>query len=503
MTVRCKPFLCGMMLVATLGGCTVGPNFERPSASVSGGYAETAKAPRGTPATTPGEGPQLGWWKAFGSPELDTLVDRAMANNQSLAASNATLARARSRIEAVAGKRLPQVDGNARVEREQINLQAFGFDPAAFGGEGNPQFNLYSVGGGVSYDLDLFGGNRRALEQSVAQAEAQLHQTEAAHLTIAGRVVQQVLTIAAIRERIATARQLVGEDQRNVRLTEARRKAGAGTLVEVLSAQGQLANDQADLPQMEQQLAEGRSMLALLIGISPAELGETDFLFGNFVLPRDIPVTIPSTLVRKRPDILQAEADLHAATAAIGVATARLYPDVTLGASISQGAPGVGNLLDSGSRGFDVFAGLTAPIFHGGTLRAERRGAEAAAEASFATYRQTILEAFGQVSDLLTALGNDTRSVATQAQAADIADRSVRLSRRSFQVGNSGVLQVLDASRVHQRARLALVEAKARQFLNVSRLFVAMAGGWTASPSAEASGTMGAGHVGIAAKAQP
>ncbi len=466
-----------VLALLLLGGCTtVGPDFERPEANVTGGYAQPGgKVPRNAPAATPGEGPQIGWWKAFGSPELDGLVDRAMANNQSLAASNATLIRARSRIEAVAGRRLPQVDGNARVEHEQVNLQAFGFDPSTFGGSsiGNPEFDLYTVGGGVSYDLDLFGGNRRALEQSVAQAEAQQHQTEAAHLTIAGRVVQQVLTIAAIRERITTARALVTEDQRNVRLTEARRRAGAGTLVEVLSAQGQLAGDQADLPQMEQQLAEARTMLAILIGVSPMELGATDFAFGSFALPRDIPVTIPSLLVRKRPDILQAEADLHAATAGIGVATARLYPDITLGASISQGAQSPGDLLGA------IFGGLTAPIFHGGTLKAERRGAEAAAQASAAAYRQTVLEAFGQVTNLLAALGNDARSVATQAQAADIADRSMRLSRRSFQVGNSGILQVLDASRLHQRARIALVEAKARQFLNVSRLYVATAGGWT------------------------
>ncbi|HEX7821279.1 MAG TPA: efflux transporter outer membrane subunit [Sphingobium sp.] len=483
MTRRHAPLISGLLTLGLLAGCTVGPSFERPAASVSGGYAVPGKAPRGAPATTAGEGPQIGWWKMFGSAELDGLVDRAMANNQSLSASNATLARARARIEAVAGRRLPQVDGNARVEHEQVNLQAFGFDPASFGGGsvGNPEFDLYTVGGGVSYDLDLFGGNRRSLEQSVAQAEAQWHQTEAAHLTIAGRVVQQVLTIAAIRERIATARQLVAEDQRNVRLTEVRRKAGAGTLVEVLSAQGQMAGDQADLPQMEQQLAEARTMLAILIGVSPLELGMTDFAFGSFTLPRDIPVTLPSLLVLKRPDILQAEADLHAATAAIGVATARLYPNIMLGATISQAAQAPDNLLGANYRGFDIFAGMTAPIFHGGTLKAEKRGAEAAAQASIATYRQTVLEAFGQVSNLLAALGNDARSVATQAQTADIADRSMRLSRRSFQVGNSGILQVLDAGRVHQRARLALVEARARQLLNVSRLYVATAGGWTGS----------------------
>lgn len=486
-----KMMKSSLLPLVLLAGCTMGPNFERPAAPTSGGYAEVAKPPRKAPAAALGEGPAYGWWKAFGSAELNALVDRAMANNRSLEASNATLDRARARIAAVAGRRLPQVDANARVEHEQINLSAFGFDPAAFGGANsrvtNPEFDLYTVGGGVSYDLDLFGANRRALEQSVAQADAQLHQTEAAHLTIAGRVVAQVLTIAAIRERIRAANALIAEDQRNLKLTDARRRGGAGTMVEVLSAEGQLVSDQADLPQYDQQLAEARTMLALLIGVSPAELGPTDYAFAGFTLPADVPVTLPSLLVAKRPDILQAEADLHAATAAIGIATAHLYPDVTLGASLTQSAQEPGNVLKDSFRGFDIFAGLTAPIFHGGTLKAEKRGAEAAARAAAATYQQTVLEAFGQVSNLLSALGNDARSVQNQARAADVSDRSLRLSRRSFQVGNSGILQVLDSSRVSQRARLALVEAKARQFLNVSRLYVATAGGWTgAVPMADA-----------------
>lgn len=476
-----RPIPLFLVLAATLGGCTVGPDFERPALSPASGYAGPQAASKGAPAIAPGEGPALRWWEAFGSAELNALVDRAIANNRSLAASNATLERARARIAAVAGRRMPQVDANARVEHEQVNLSALGIDLGNLGGGsiGNPELELYTVGAGVSYDLDLFGRNRRALEQSVAQGQAQQHQTEAAHLTIAGRVVTQVLSIAAIRERIAAARALLAEDQRNVTLTDARRRGGAGTMVEVLSAQGQLAADEGELPQLEQQLAEARNMLAILLGISPAELGATDFDFTGFAMPSNVPLALPSALVHKRPDILQAEADLHAATAAVGVATARFYPNITLGATMAQSAAHPEDVFSSSFRGFDIFAGLTAPIFHGGTLKAEKRGAEADARAAAATYQQTVLTAFGQVSDLLAALGNDARSVTTQQQAADIAARSLHLSRRSFQVGNSGILQVLDASRIYQRTRLALVDAQARQFLNVARLYVATAGGWT------------------------
>jgi NodT family efflux transporter outer membrane factor (OMF) lipoprotein len=471
-----------LMSAPLLAGCTLGPNFERPNSPTSSSYvaADGHASSKGAPEADIGQGPGLAWWKAFGSPQLDTLVDTALRNNHSLAASNATLERARQRLAAVAGGRLPQVDATARAERQEVNLAGFGFDPAAFGSSGgNPVFNLYSVGGGVSYDLDLFGGKRRAVEQAAAQAAAQLHQTEAAHLTLAGRVVNQVLAIAAVRSRIVTANELIAGDQKTVDLTEARRRGGEGTLVEVLNVQSQLAQDRTQLPQLQQQLAEARDMLAVLLGISPADLGPTDFTLDSFTLPRDVPVTLPSELVHKRPDILQAEADLHTATAGLGVATARLYPDITLGATLTQGAPSLDNVLDAGFRGFDIFAGLTAPIFHGGTLKAEQRGAQAEVKIAAADYRQTVIEAFGQVADLLSSLGTDAQLVEQQQQALSVAERSRDLSRKSFQVGNSGILQVLDTSRQYDRLRSALVEARALQLRNVARLYVATAGGWT------------------------
>lgn len=465
-----------------LAACTSGPDFKAPAppppqagyGSDGGGRAALA------------EGPEREWWRAFGSAELDALVDRALAGNRSLAASMATLERARERINAAAGRRLPQVDASARADYQQVNLSAFGLGSNLGVNLGNPEFDLYTVGGGVSYDLDLFGRNRRALEQAVAEAEAQQRQAEAAHLLIAGRVVAQALAIAALNDRIATERALVGEDERTLSLTEARRRAGAGTMVEVLSAQGQLAASRARLPGLEQQLAEGRAMLAVLLGISPAELGPTPWSLDGFRLPETVPVALPSALVRKRPDILEAEARLHAATAGVGVATAQLYPDVTIGASLTQSTSQPDKVFSGRYSAFDLFAGVTAPIFHGGTLKAEKRGAEAAMRASAESYRQVVIEAFGQVAGLLSALETDGRSFSAQSEAARVAERSLALSRRSFEVGNSGVLQVLDASRAYQRARLDLVDVRARQFLNVARLHVATAGGWTGPASGEA-----------------
>lgn len=480
---RLRPLSLALATAATLAGCTAGPDFVRPATPGQSGYvapADPAPSTGAGPVAQVGAGPGLRWWTAFGSPQLDALVDQAIARNASLEASNATLAAARQELAAVRGRQLPQVDANTRYDHQQVNLAAFGFGD----GGPNPEFDLYTVGGGVSYDLDLFGAARRRTERAGAQAEAQLRQTQAAHLSIAGQVVNQVLLVAAIRSRIATAETLLNEDRRNVDLTQKRKDAGEGTLVEVLNAQSQFENDRAEIPQLGQQLAEARHLLATLVGIAPAELGATDFDLASFTLPATVPVTLPSTLVHKRPDILQAEANLHAATAAIGIATAQLYPNITLGGTFSQGSPSLGDLFSGAFRGFDLFGGLTAPIFHGGTLKAEQRAAVDRARAADATYRQTMLDAFRQTADLLQALDSDSRSVRNQREAVAVAQRSLGLSRRSFQVGNSGILQTLDSERLYQRAASNLVEAQARQVLNVARLYVATAGGWTGDAAA-------------------
>ena len=466
-----------------LAGCTVGPIFERPATPSATSYVSPSDR---TPIAAPGPvaiagaGPDLRWWTAFNSPRLNDLVDQAIAHNASLEASNATLAAAREQVAAARGRELPQVDATARVEHEEANLAGFGFKAGALPGlTSNPVFDLYSVGGGVSYDLDLFGKQRRAVEQAAAQAEAQQRQTEAAHLTVAGQVVNQVLTIAAIRAEIDTANTLLADDQRNTDLTQKRKDAGEGTLTEVLNAQAQYEADRAEIPQLGQQLDEARHLLATLTGVAPADLGPTDFDLAGLALPQQIPVTLPSTLVHKRPDILQAEANLHAATAAVGIATADLYPDVTLGATLTQGSPSIGDIFSSAFRGFDIFAGLSAPIFHGGTLKAQKRAAIDRARAADASYRQTVLDAFRQTADLLDALKSDARSVANQQESVGVAAHSLQLSRRSFQVGNTGILQILDSQRLYHRAQSNLVQARARQYLNVARLYVATAGGWT------------------------
>jgi len=478
-----KRHLISSLFIPCLAACAAGPDYSPPAAlAPQVGYAAGASE-----SLQFGQGPELQWWNAFESQELNELVAAALQNNHELSASRATLESANARARAVAGKRLPQVDVNGRADYQQVNLSAIGLaERLNSAGIGNPEFDLYTVGGGVSYDLDLFGRNRRAAERADAQAEAVARETQAAHLLIAGRVVSQVFAIAALNDRIATENALLSEDERNVSLTETRQKAGAGTMVEVLTAQGQLSSDRAKLPELQRQLAEARAMLAVLLGQSPAELGETPFTLDAFSIPEQVPVALPSELVHKRPDILEAEARLHAAVAGVGVATAELYPNVTLGASVTQSTSEAGKIFDSKYNAFDLFGALTAPIFRGGTLKANKKAAEADARAAAETYQQVVLEAFGQVSGLLTAMDTDGDTLEARQEAASIAERSLHLSRRSFQVGNSGILQVIDTNRSYQQAKISLLEAKANRYQNLARLYVATAGGWIDSPQVPA-----------------
>ena len=486
---RSPKFLALVALCGLLSACAVGPNFHAPAPPQgAAGYAVPTPSPinANAPVAVMGEGPGAQWWRAFGSADLDALVARALVGNPGLAASNATLQRANQRIAAVAGKRLPQVDANGRAEHELMNLSTFGFPlPSGFS---NPEFDLYSVGGGVSFDPDLWGKNRRALEQARAEGEAQAHQTQAAHLAIAGRVVSDYLAIAAIHDSIATQTALIEESRRNLALTRARTQAGSGTMVEVLSAQAQLSADEGALPALQQNLAEARDLLASLLGLTPAELGATNYSLAQITRPASVPVALPSALVHQRPDILTAEARLHAAVASIGVAQANMYPNITLGASVEQAANLTSQLFSPSFRGFDLFGSVSAPIFHGGSLHAAKRGAEAEARAAAASYRETVLGAFAQVSDLLAGLSNDAAAVASARQTAALTQQSLDLSRLSFQVGNSGILQVLDASRANQRAAMGLLNAQSRQYLTIARLYVATAGGIAKAPALTISG---------------
>jgi NodT family efflux transporter outer membrane factor (OMF) lipoprotein len=218
--------------------------------------------------------------------------------------------------------------------------------------------------------------------------------------------------------------------------------------------------------------------LSVLAGKAPSEWQPPDFDFSSLALPQDLPVRLPSQLVRERPDILAAEAGLHAASAAIGVATAGLYPDVSLSASWAQEAARMGSLFDSASGVWSVAAGLTAPLFHGGTLEAQRQATVDAFAAELGVYRQTVLQAFGQVADVLRALQHDALLLDAEETALAAAQASYDLAQQSYQAGQASFLQVLDAQRLLAQAQLGYAKAKSQRYLDTAQLFAAMGGGW-------------------------
>jgi NodT family efflux transporter outer membrane factor (OMF) lipoprotein len=371
---------------------------------------------------------------------------------------------------AKAGALYPQLAMTAGVGRQRYGSQFLGPFPAP------PPFNYYALGPTVSYTLDYTGGTRRSVEQQYALAEYQRQQLNAAYLMVTGNAVMQSLRIALLRGEIATVEAILEEDRQNKKLVDVAFQAGSVSRVDVVSAESQLATDATLLPPLRQELAVARHALSVILGQLPADVAPAEFELAQVTLPHDLPVTLPSELVHRRPDILASEAQLHAATAAVGVATSNLYPHITLSGSLGLQATTLGRLFQGGSTAYGATGSLTAPLFDGGTLRAQRRAAIEALKASEAKYQDTVLTAFGQVADALEALDHDAEQLDAQAHAQDAARENVDLTRKSYNEGNVGVLQVLDAERLYQNARLGYVRAQAQRYMDTVQLFMALGG---------------------------
>jgi NodT family efflux transporter outer membrane factor (OMF) lipoprotein len=296
------------------------------------------------------------------------------------------------------------------------------------------------------------------------------------------------MRVAGLRAQIAAVQAVVDDDRRTLDMVRRAQAAGGEAPSATTSANAQIAADEALIPPLQRQLDMARHQLALLAGKSPAEWAPPDFDMAALTAPAEIPVSLPSALVRRRPDILSAEAELHAATAAVGVAVANQYPDVRLSAALTQSAIKPENLFNYSSSGWNLLAGATAPIFNGGTLKAERRAAEAEARASLARYQQTVLRAFVQVSDALAALATDQQQAAALTRAQTSAEATVRDAEAAYRLGGGPLIQVVDARRQLSRARRALAEAEAQRFADMVELYAATAADWrTAQPAAASS----------------
>ena len=484
----CTPMVRAIVLVCVLGfgGCAVGPNFTRPTGPSAARYTGDTLRSEDASTTDTVQHIALGreiegnWWALFRSDAIDQLVKQAVDHNRSLAASMATLARAQELALAQAGSRYPQVDLTAGVGRQQYGNEFLG-------GFRIPPFTYFAVGPTVSYTLDYTGGVARSVEQQYALAEVDRHQLDAAYLTVTGQAVMQTLAIASARAQIATVETILAQDRDNLRLVQTAFDNGSVAREDVVSAQSQIANDMTLLPSLRQDLARAHHALSVVLGRVPASELPPDVDLAQITLPLEVPVSLPSELAHRRPDILAAEARLHAATSAVGVAQSNLYPKIQLTASVGQQSLKADRLFDRSSNAWSIISGLTTPIFDGGTLRAEKRAAVDAMRASAAGYEQTVLEAFAQVADLLEALDHDAEQLDAQAQAQQAAQSSLDLARASYSEGNAGVLLVLDAERSYQQARLGYVRAVVQRYMDTVQLFLALGGTSPSAPAAVAS----------------
>lgn len=466
-----KAFL--LLPALLLSACTVGPDFTPPALPRVSTY--TAKGDAGPPADQRlalGKKIEKDWWKALGSPSLDKVIHLALTDNQTVAAAKARMAGAEEEVNAAEGALLPQVSLGGTAGRLKHGAALFG--PLNFT---VPPFTYYTVGPTLRFPLDLFGGEHRTVEEKKAYLAYQRYELDAAYQSLVAHVAAEALALAAAHAQIDALDAIIVDDQRNVDLVNAAIEAGSGTKVQLVSAEAQLATDRTLLPDMRQQEAAARHALAILVGKAPAEWSPPHFTLSDFALPHEIPLSLPSQLVHRRPDIRAAESQLHMASAAIGVATANLYPKIDLTGTITQQALTPGGLFNSVANAWAIAADITQPIFEGGRLSAEKRAAVDNYKAALATYRQTILVAFGDVADLLQALANDADRLHAQMAAAEMAAQSLTLARRSYLAGNTDILDVIDAERRSARAQLGLARAHSERLLHTVQLFLALGGG--------------------------
>lgn len=473
------PFIACFVIL--LAGCAVGPDFQRPSPPDVYTYLAGS-----TPAETAATSAPMGdaqhvvekgripddWWTKLGSTRLNALINDALDGNPTLHAAEATLRQAREIYAARSGATLyPQVDVNLSAQRQRFN-------PAAMGqSDGAREFSLYNAGIGVRYTFDLAGGNRRALEALAARSDYQRFQLQGARLTLTANITTLAITQGALSMQMETLKKILGSQEAQLELTRKRIRLGQAEPDDESALQTQLEQTRAAMPLLRLQLQQNEHLLAVLAGRAPGAGNMPSFSLEDFILPPDLPMLVLSELVRARPDILGAEALMHAANAEYGVAVSRLYPQLNLSADIGSQALTTGALFGSGSAAWSLVSQLTQPLFNPG-LPAEKRAALAAFDAAAANYQAVVLESLRNVADVLRAMENDSERLGALS-AADAASQNLLNSmEHRYALGAAGYYDLLIAQEHSQQTRLALIDAQARRLINSVSFYQAMGGGF-------------------------
>ena len=476
-------------MAAFVCGCAVGPDFAPPVPPDVAGYLAGRTPTRTVASDVAGGASQRlvtgrdlpgDWWRLFASRPLRTLIERALKNNPDLAAAQAALRVAQANLAAGKGAYFPSIDGNFSASREKPAISG----PAVPDENGNlvlPEsatFNLFTGQVLVSYTPDVFGGIRRNVESLQAQSDNQRFLLEATYLTLTSNIVVAAVQEASLRGQIDATQSLIKIATNVLNLLRTQFNAGQIAEADVATQQAALAQVEQTLPPLQRQLAQQRHLLAALSGGLPSEEPPEKFELTALHLPRDIPVSVPSHLVQQRPDLRAAEENLHAVSAQIGVAVANRLPNVTLTANVGSTAPMIDQLFSPGTGAWAITGSLLQPIFHGGTLYQREVAARAAFEQATAQYRSTLVTAFQNVADSLSAIQNDAVALQKSVAAETAANRVLAITRRRLELGEVNFLQVLVAQQFYLQALLARVQAQANRFADTVALFQALGGGW-------------------------
>jgi NodT family efflux transporter outer membrane factor (OMF) lipoprotein len=467
-------------------GCVVGPKFKKPAAPDVGGYTP---APITTTNSTPnlagGEAQHLvdgkdipgEWWELFHSQPLDDLIERALKANPDLKAAQAALLVARENVLAQRGFYYPSVTGSMTVTRART---AYDLSPALNANIQN--YSLYTPQVSVSYVPDVFGLNRRSVESLEAQAQQARFALIATQITLSSNVAAGAIQEASLRGQIAATDELIAINTDMLKILREQYHKGYASELDVAAQESQLAQIVATLPPLMKQLAQQRDALAVLAGGFPQKDFAGKFELSSLQLPQELPVSLPSKLVEQRPDVRQAEENLHAASALIGVAIANRIPTITLSADAGSSPDQITKMFSGGNGFWDLTAGITQPIFDAGTLKHRERAAQAAFTEAAEQYRSTVLTAFQNVADTLHAIYQDADTLKADAAAKDAASVTLALSKKQYQSGYASYLAVLSAEQAYQQAVINLVQAQSNRYADTAALFQALGGGWWNRP---------------------
>ncbi|PTR07229.1 MULTISPECIES: efflux transporter outer membrane subunit [unclassified Novosphingobium] len=461
-------------------GCAVGPDFHAPAPPVQTAYAPATPTAITAPGSVAGGTQVLSagavageWWHAFGSPALDALIDRALAANTDLAATRAGLRQARELWLAQRGVLFPTVDAGATTNRVKGSQYL-----APVPNNSSFTYSLQTAQVNVGYTLDLFGGNRRSVEQARAQYDAQAYQAQAARITLINTVAATAFQHAALQEQVDRQREVIALQQELLAITRHQLAVGQAAGVDLMAQQAQLAQAQGALPPLEHALAQSHDLLAYLTGQGAADGPLPPLALSQVTLPRDLPLSLPAQLVRNRPDIRAAEANLHAASAGVGIATANRLPQITIGASAGGNSGGWSSLLSAANAFWSAGAGLTQPIFAGGALLHRQRAARAAYDQADAQYRSTVLAAFQNVADTLAALAADAAGLAAAQDTREAARDTLEATARQARDGAVAPTAELQARIALLQADQALAQAQAARLSDTAAFYEALGGGW-------------------------